>query len=158
MTLYKQLWIAIVILLSIIFMGSVFTSSMSAQQYMEKSVSGHNQNYANFLALLLNNDCAVEICDKAHLETWLKPPMDQGYISTIRLISPMDEVLFDDQAPEKPGSAPQWFKSMFPIAPTPGTVSIQAGWTPLGDLALTTPVETVYTELWEGSQKVTLLF
>ena len=158
MTLYKQLWIAIVILLSIIFMGSVFTSSMSAQQYMEKSVSGHNQNYANFLALLLNNDCAVEICDKAHLETWLKPPMDQGYISTIRLISPMDEVLFDDQAPEKPGSAPQWFKSMFPIAPTPGTVSIQAGWTPLGDLALTTPVETVYTELWEGSKKLTLLF
>ena len=84
--------------------------------------------------------------------------MDQGYISTIRLISPMDEVLFDDQAPEKPGSAPQWFKSMFPIAPTPGTVSIQAGWTPLGDLALTTPVETVYTELWEGSKKLTLLF
>ncbi|MGB1191080.1 MAG: LapD/MoxY N-terminal periplasmic domain-containing protein, partial [Pseudomonadales bacterium] len=158
MTLYKQLWIAIVVLLSIIFLGSVFTSSMSAQQYMEKSVSGHNQNYANFLALLLNNDCAVEICDKAHLETWLKPPMDQGYISTIRLISPMDEVLFDDRAPEKPGSAPEWFKSMFPIAPTPGTVSIQAGWTPLGDLALTTPIETVYTELWEGSKKLTLLF
>ena len=48
MTLYKQLWIAILILLSIIFVGSVFTSSMSAQQYMERSVSGHNQNYANF--------------------------------------------------------------------------------------------------------------
>ena len=40
MTLYKQLWIAIVILLSIIFMGSVFTSSMSAQQYMESQSAG----------------------------------------------------------------------------------------------------------------------
>ena len=158
MTLYKQLWIAIVILLSIIFVGSVYTSSMSAQQYMERSVSGHNQNYANFLALLLNNDCAVEICDKAHLETWLKPPMDQGYIRTIKLVDPMDEVLFDDQAPEKPGTAPNWFKSLFPIDPTPGTVSIQAGWTPLGDLSLTTPTENVYTELWEGSIKLTILF
>ena len=158
MTLYKQLWIAIVILLSVIFIGSVFTSSMSAQQYMEKSVSGHNQNYANFLALLLNNDCAIEICDRAHLETWLKPPMDQGYISTITLVSPLDEILFDDLAPEAPGTAPDWFKSLFPIAPTPGTVSIQAGWTPLGDLVLTTPIEGVYTELWEGSKQLSLLF
>ena len=158
MTLYKQLWIAILILLSIIFVGSVFTSSMSAQQYMERSVSGHNQNYANFLGLLLNSDCAVETCDKAHLETWLKPPMDQGYIRTIKLVSPDDEVLFDDQAPEKPGSAPDWFKGLFPIEPTPGTVSIQAGWTPLGDLALTTPTESVYTELWEGSIQLSILF
>ena len=111
MTLYKQLWIAILILLSIIFVGSVFTSSMSAQQYMERSVSGHNQNYANFLGLLLNSDCAMETCDKAHLETWLKPPMDQGYIRTIKLVAPDDEVLFDDQAPEKPGSAPQQSRS-----------------------------------------------
>ena len=158
MTLYKQLWIAILILLSIIFVGSVFTSSMSAQQYMERSVSGHNQNYANFLGLLLNSDCAMETCDKAHLETWLKPPMDQGYIRTIKLVSPDDEVLFDDQAPEKPGSAPDWFKGLFPIEPTPGTVSIQAGWTPLGDLALTTPTESVYTELWEGSIQLSILF
>ena len=37
-------------------------------------------------------------------------------------------------------------------------MSIQAGWTPLGDLALTTPTESVYTELWEGSIQLSILF
>jgi len=79
MTLYKQLLIGIIALLAMIFVGSVVISSKSAQNYTERSVSGHNQNYANLLTLLLNSECAQIECDKPHLETWLKPIIDQGH-------------------------------------------------------------------------------
>jgi len=158
MTLYKQLLIGIIALLAVIFVGSVVISSKSAQNYTERSVSGHNQNYANLLTLLLNSECAQIECDKPHLETWLKPIIDQGHFKSIKLISPKGDALFVDEAPEKIGSAPEWFKDTFPIDPLPGTASVQAGWTPLGDLSLTTPVEGVYTQLWEGSVRLTILF
>ena len=105
MTLYKQLWVAIIIALSMIFVGSLFVSSLSAQQYLEEQVTAHNQNYANFLALLLNDQCSQEVCDEAHLSTWLKPPIDQGYILSIAVISPLSETLFSDNAIEKAGQA-----------------------------------------------------
>ena len=158
MTLYKQLLIGVITLLIAIFIGSVVISSKSAQNYTERSVSGHNQNYANLITLLLNSECAQIECDKPYLEIWLKPIIDQGYFKTIDLISPEGEPLFVDQAPEQLGSAPDWFKQAFPIKPTPGTASVQAGWSPLGDLSLTTPVEAVYTQLWEGSIRLTILF
>ena len=63
MTLYRQLLIGIIILLAAIFVGSVVISSKSAQSYTERSVSGHNQNYANLLTLLLNSECAQIECD-----------------------------------------------------------------------------------------------
>ena len=158
MTLYRQLLIGIIVLLAAIFIGSVVISSKSAQSYTERSVSGHNQNYANLLTLLLNSECAQIECDKPHLETWLKPIIDQGHFKSIKLISPEGDSLFVDEAPEEQGSAPDWFKNAFPIDPLPGTASVQAGWVPLGDLSLTTPVEGVYTQLWEGSVRLTLLF
>ena len=158
MTLYRQLLIGIVAILATIFLGSVVISSKSAQSYTERSVSGHNQNYANLLTLLLNSECAQIECDKPHLETWLKPIIDQGHFKSIKLISPEGDSLFVDEAPEEQGSAPDWFKRAFPIEPLPGTASVQAGWTPLGDLSLTTPIEGVYSELWEGSFQLTLLF
>ena len=158
MTLYRQLLIGIIVLLAAIFIGSVVISSKSAQSYTERSVSGHNQNYANLLTLLLNSECAQIECDKPHLEIWLKPIIDQGHFKSIKLISPEGDSLFIDEAPEEQGSAPDWFKNAFPIDPLPGTASVQAGWVPLGDLSLTTPVEGVYTELWEGSVQLTLLF
>lgn len=158
MTLYRQLLIGIIVLLAAIFIGSVVISSKSAQSYTERSVSGHNQNYANLLTLLLNSECAQIECDKPHLETWLKPIIDQGHFKSIKLISPEGDSLFVDEAPEEQGSAPGWFKNAFPIDPLPGTASVQAGWAPLGDLSLTTPVEGVYTQLWEGSVRLTLLF
>jgi len=158
MTLYRQLILGIVALLAVIFVGSVVISSKSAQSYTERSVSGHNQNYANLLTLLLNSECAQIECDKPHLETWLKPIIDQGHFKSIKLVSPDGDALFTDEAPEQEGTAPEWFKNAFPIDPLPGTASIQAGWTPLGDLSLTTPVEGVYTQLWEGSVRLTILF
>jgi len=158
MTLYRQLLIGIIVLLAAIFIGSVVISSKSAQSYTERSVSGHNQNYANLLTLLLNSECAQIECDKPHLETWLKPIIDQGHFKSIKLVSPDGDALFTDEAPEQEGTAPEWFKNAFPIDPLPGTASVQAGWTPLGDLSLTTPVEGVYTQLWEGSVRLTILF
>ena len=113
MTLYRQLLIGIIVLLAAIFIGSVVISSKSAQSYTERSVSGHNQNYANLLTLLLNSECAQIECDKPHLETWLKPIIDQGHFKSIKLVSPDGDALFIDEAPEQEGTAPEWFKNVF---------------------------------------------
>ena len=47
MSLFKQLWLAIVILLTLVFGGSFIVSSLSAKAYLEQQLSMKNADNSN---------------------------------------------------------------------------------------------------------------
>ncbi|HKK23806.1 MAG TPA: hypothetical protein VJ947_08980, partial [Pseudohaliea sp.] len=53
MSLYKQLWLAIVFLLALVFCGSVALSSLSAKRYLEQQLAIKNSDNATALAISL---------------------------------------------------------------------------------------------------------
>jgi hypothetical protein len=53
MSLYKQLWLAIILLLALVFGVSLFVTTLSAKGYLEKQLAIKNTDNATALALSL---------------------------------------------------------------------------------------------------------
>ena len=59
MSLYKQLWLAIVLLLTIVFSVSFLVTTLSARTYLEEQLSMKNVDNANALALSLTGAALI---------------------------------------------------------------------------------------------------
>ncbi|MEH6608871.1 MAG: LapD/MoxY N-terminal periplasmic domain-containing protein [Halioglobus sp.] len=154
MSLFKQLWLAITLMLTLIFLGSCLVSTLSARSYLEQQLTMKNADNANALALSLTQQGA----DDVMLELTLSAQFDTGFYEMISLtdaegntpIHRIDEQVSDD--------APAWFMAMFPIEVEPGIASVQKGWQQLGTLTLRSHSRFAYGELWDSTRKLALVF
>ncbi len=154
MSLFKQLWLAITLMLTLIFIGSCLVSTLSARNYLEQQLTMKNADNANALALSLTQQGA----DDVMLELTLSAQFDTGFYEMISLtdaegntpIHRIDDQEFDD--------APGWFMATFPIEVDPGIASIQKGWQQLGTLTLRSHSRFAYGELWDSTKKLALVF
>ena len=154
MSLFKQLWLAIVLLLTLVFGGSFLVSSYSAKAYLEQQLTMKNADNANALALSLTQQGADEVL----LELTLAAQFDTGFYEMIQLADPEGQIMMyrvDDQPIE---GAPGWFIALFPINPEPGIASVQAGWQQMGTVTLRSHSKFAYEELWDSTIKLTIVF
>ncbi|MEH6589114.1 MAG: EAL domain-containing protein [Halioglobus sp.] len=154
MSLYKQLWLAVIFLLTLVFAGSLLVTSLSAKAYLEQQLYMKNADNATALALSLSQQDA----DKVLLELTLSAQFDTGFYELIELINPEGKATIRRQDDQKITEAPQWFISLFPIDVEPGIASVQKGWQQLGTLTLRSHSRFAYGELWESTQKMALVF
>ena len=154
MSLYKQLWLAIVFLLLLVFSSSFLVSSLSAKNYLEQQLSIKNADNATALALSLTQQGA----DQVLLELTLSAQFDTGFYEMIQLTDPDGKPSIyrvDDQPIE---SAPAWFIALFPIKAEDGHAAIQAGWQQVGTLTVRSHSRFAYEELWANTQALAIIF
>ena len=84
MSLYKQLWLAVIFLLTLVFVGSVIVTSLSAKTYLQQQLSMKNSDNATALALSLTQQDADEVL----LELTLSAQFDTGFYELIQLTDP----------------------------------------------------------------------
>ena len=111
MSMYRQLWLAIVVSMLIALAGSLLASSLSARSYLSEQLSMKNTDNAAALALSLSlrNPDAVEV------ELAVAALFDSGHYELIRVTEPLGKVMAERQiAPGDPG-APAWFARLLPI-------------------------------------------
>lgn len=154
MSLYKQLWLAIILLLTLIFGGSLVVTSLSAKSYLEQQLSIKNADNANSLALALTHQDADEVL----LELTLTAQFDTGFYEMIELTDAQGKVavLREDQQPIN--EAPGWFIKLLPIEAEPGIASVQKDWQQLGTITLRSHSRFAYRQLWQSTQKITIVF
>ena len=154
MSLFKQLWLAIVLLLSLVFGGSFIVSSYSAKAYLEQQLTMKNADNANALALSLTQQGADEVL----LELTLAAQFDTGFYEMIQLADPEGNVSIyrvDDTPVE---DAPGWFMALFPIDVEPGIAAVQKGWQQMGVITLRSHSKFAYKELWQSTLKLAVVF
>lgn len=154
MSLFKQLWLAIVFLLLLVFGGSFVVSSLSAKRYLEQQLFMKNTDNAAALALSLTQQEA----DPLLLDLTLAAQFDTGHYEMIELVDPEGPVIarrIDDQPND---AAPQWFMHLLPIEVEPGYAQVQKGWQQVGTLSLRSHTRFAYRELWESTQLLALVF
>ena len=154
MSLFKQLWLAIVLLLSLVFGGSFVVSSYSAKAYLEQQLTMKNADNANALALSLTQQGADEVL----LELTLAAQFDTGFYEMIQLADPEGNVSIyrvDDTPVE---DAPGWFMALFPIDVEPGIAAVQKGWQQMGVITLRSHSKFAYKELWQSTVKLAVVF
>jgi EAL domain-containing protein (putative c-di-GMP-specific phosphodiesterase class I)/GGDEF domain-containing protein len=154
MSLYKQLWLAVIFLLTLVFAGSFLVYSLSAKAYLERQLTMKNADNATALALSLTQQEA----DQVLIELTIAAQFDTGFYEMIELVDPEGKVLVRREDTHKITDAPGWFMALFPIEVEPGVAAVQKGWQQLGTLRLRSHSRFAYGELWASTQKLALLF
>ncbi|MEM9255859.1 MAG: EAL domain-containing protein [Pseudomonadota bacterium] len=154
MSLYKQLWAAVLLLLTVVFSISFVVTTLSARAYLEQQLSLKNADNAAALALSLTQQGA----DSVLLELTLAAQFDTGHYELIKLTDPRGSIAIHRQDEQAPSSAPAWFVTLFPIDVQPGIATIQAGWQQAGTLTVRSHSRFAYEELWRNTLLLALVF
>jgi len=152
MSLYKQLWISVALLMLVIFGITFAINGVSSSRYLEQQLSLKNSDDATALALSLSQ----QALDPVILELQLAAKLDQGSYEYIELLDPNGEVIFSRSNTMTEVDTPRWITRVFPIYSTPGTATISNGWNPVGELSLKSHEQFAYAELWNGAKRTLL--
>jgi len=150
MTLGKQLWLVISLLLVTAFAGSFIFSSLSTRNYVEEQLALKNRDTANALALTISHYEKEE----ALVATFLATQFDMGHFRYVSLTPVSGEPFVfeaDNQATD--GDAPEWFKRLLPLTSHKATARVMDGWREFGVLTVASDRESAYQLLWSNVQK-----
>lgn len=89
MSLLKQLWIAVAVIMALAFGGSFVVSTLSAQNYLNQQLYLKNLDNANSLALSMSQVAD----DPVMVELLLSAQFDSGHYQFIRLTDPNGEII-----------------------------------------------------------------
>ena len=105
MSLYRQLWLAIIISMLLALSGSLFASIFSARNYLQSQLSDKNSDNAAALALSLSQGHP----DAVSVELAVSALFDSGHYELIRVVDPLGKTIVERTAPHREPGAPAWF-------------------------------------------------
>ena len=123
MSMYRQLWLAIIISMLLALTGSLFASMVSARAYLQAQLSNKNADNAALLALSLSQGKP----DAVSVELLVSALFDSGHYELIRVVDPEGALIVERSAPLGQLAAPDWFIDRLPIHAEPGIAQISDG-------------------------------
>ena len=154
MSLFRQLWLAVIVSTLIAFVGSFAVSMMTARQYLEEQLAIKNNDNAASLALSMSQ---MEK-DPVTLELQVAALFDSGQYARIQVRDPEGLTLIEKTSPAVSDDVPAWFARLFPIDSRPGSAQISTGWTQFGTVELVSHNRFAYRELWQGGWRLLMWF
>ena len=154
MSLIKQLWLAIIALLLLSFVGSLAISITTSRDYIEQEVRIKNEDNATALALSMSQLDK----DLVTLELLIAAQFDTGYYRQITLRDMEGRVLIERTAPEYNGDVPGWFRQLLKFDVPSGIATIQDGWRQYGTLELESQHSFAYASLWRSMLELAAWF
>ncbi len=148
MSLIKQLWLAILLIMAFAFGASFIINTATSKNYLEQQLEMKNTDNAVSLALSISQ---MEK-DPVAVNLMLSAQFDNGHYSYIRLTDPNNQLMTERVNENLDSSVPSWFKHLINISPNPGVAQIQDGWTQYGMLTLASSTNFAYLDLWRGTR------
>ncbi|TAH13541.1 MAG: EAL domain-containing protein [Curvibacter sp.] len=152
MSMYRQLWLAIVASMLLALGGSLLASLLSARGYLESQLAIKNTDNATALALSLsqgNPDAVMADLVVASL-------FDGGHYELIRISDPTGKIIAERVSDAKDDATPAWFTRMLPITASPGKAQINSGWKQFGTVTLVSHSRFAYGALWKSAYEMAL--
>ncbi len=154
MSLSKQLWLAVIILLTLVFGASLVVSSLSARGYLEQQLSIKNADNANMLALLLSQQGD----DRAGQEQILANQFGTGFYEIIQLADTAGDEVIRLEDNRGISGAPAWFVRLLPVRGDAGAAAVRTGDRQAGTVTVRSHSGFAYHQLWEGAWRLALIF
>ncbi len=148
MSLIKQLWLAILLIMALAFSASFIINTASSRNYLEQQLEMKNTDNAVSLALSISQ---MEK-DPVAVNLMLSAQFDNGHYEYIRLTDPNNQLMTERVNENTDNTVPNWFKQLINISPNPGVAQIQDGWTQYGVLSLASSTNFAYLDLWNGTR------
>lgn len=150
MSMYRQLWLAIILSMLLALAGSLFASLLSARSYLEQQLSIKNADNASALALSLSQQNP----DPVTVELAVAALFDSGHYESIRINDPHGKLMIERVAAPGNAGAPDWFVQRLPIDADPGEAQITSGWTQFGTVTLVSHSRFAYAALWTSIREM----
>lgn len=151
MSLIKQLWLGILMILLLALGGSFAISIVSAKHYLQEQLQLKNIDNANSLAL------SISQLDKdlVTIELLIAAQFDTGHYQRIQLVSPTGDMLVEkiSDAAGHTG-VPMWFATLANLDVTPGVAQVQDGWQQYGTLTLESHSRFAARSLWQSTLRL----
>ncbi|WXL27304.1 cyclic di-GMP receptor LapD [Ectopseudomonas mendocina] len=149
MSLLKQLFIAICLLLAVAFTGSFIVGVESSREQQLSQLRSHAQDAATALGLSLT----PHVDDMAMSELMISSIFDSGYFASIRLIRiPDDEVLVERHISDTSAeTVPAWFSRLINLQPQPGDALIMRGWEQAARVEVISHPNFALARLWDSA-------
>lgn len=154
MSLIKQLWLGIAVVMSLAFGGSLVVSTLSARHYLEQQLRVKNLDNATALALSLSQMPK----DSVTVELQVSAQFDAGHYRLVRLTAPNGEILVEREYDGPLDAVPDWFRALVPIDARAGIAQVHDGWHQYGTLTLESHKRYAYETLWEGTRQLLMWF
>lgn len=152
MSLIKQLWLAIILILALASSGSFILSTLSGKQYLEKQLQMKNNDNAITLALSMTQLPK----DPVTLDLLLSAQFDSGHYEHISLTDTQGNILSERINKNNKTYAPQWFVNAIPLEIEAGVAEIQEGWSQFGTLKIESNTSFAYNKLWDATIQIAL--
>ena len=147
MSLIKQLWLAIVVILSLAFAGAFILSTVASKHYFEQQLQAKNDDNATILALSMTQ---LEK-EPVELDLLISAQFDAGHYHYISLTDPDGKVISERINNNSKTKAPDWFVKFIKLELHPGEAEIQDGWSQYGTLKIESDSNFAYDKLWDNT-------
>jgi predicted signal transduction protein with EAL and GGDEF domain len=152
MSMYRQLWLAIIASMLLALGGGLLASLVSARSYLESQLSIKNTDNATALALSLS----LGNPDATMVELAVASLFDGGHYEWIRVMDPMGKVMVERRTPLGDVDAPAWFARLLPIRAESGWAQISNGWQQVGVVTLASHSRFAYGALWKSAYEMVM--
>ncbi len=147
MSMYRQLWLAIIISTLLALGGSLLASTLAARAYLSQQLTLKNADNATALALALSQKQP----DAVDIELAASALFDSGNYELVRVTDPEGKLIVERRAAAGDFDAPEWFVRRFPITAQPGEAQISSGWQQVGTVHLVSHSRFAYRALWKST-------
>ncbi|TDM06710.1 MAG: hypothetical protein C4K60_19655 [Ideonella sp. MAG2] len=147
MSLIRQVWLLLVLTLSLAFAGALGITVQSARGYLEAQLGLKNNDVAQSLALTLSQQRS----DTTAMELMIASQFDTGNYELISLRSPTGAVLLERRAQPAATTAPSWFVGLLGVEPSAGLALVSDGWKQIGRVEVRSQSSFVNDQLWQGT-------
>lgn len=147
MSMYRQLWIALIIGTLLALAGALLANTLSARSYLQTQLQMKNIDNATVLAQSLGQ----RELDPVELELAIAALFDSGHYDAITLVDPRGKMLAERRAPPEQSGVPGWFITLLPIHVAPGTAHISSGWKQVGTVTIVSRSQFAYQTLWRST-------
>jgi diguanylate cyclase (GGDEF)-like protein len=148
MSLFKQLFIAICVLMLVSFTGSFLVSVESSREQQVNQLRAHAQDAATALGLSLS----PHIEDVAMVELMVSSIFDSGYFESIRVLdTATDSVMVERSGVPVAAEAPRWFARLVDLEPATGDAIVSDGWRQAARVEVVSHPLFAVGKLWQSA-------
>lgn len=146
MSLFKQLFIAILTLMLIYFAGSFLVAVESSREQQVNQLQSHAQDAATALGLTLS----THFNDPAMMELVVSSIFDSGYFKSIRILDQESgQPLAERTGVPVKAAAPGWFAGLVRLQPAIADAYISDGWRQAGRVEVISHPVFAIDKLWK---------
>lgn len=152
MSLSKQLYLGLTLVLTLVFVSTLWINVDNTRSYINNQLASHAQDTATSLGLSIkpflgNPD------DLPMVEGMINTIFDSGYYQAFSLKDNKGTLILERSNPMTFDSVPAWFVSLFPLTPPKASTEIYNGWVKPKILQITSHPGFGYEQLWQSAIK-----